>query len=96
MKAAADGKVCLKCNPGAEGKSVPAGKVDDKQATNEAAKGEVNALVALFDDGSCCHKAHAKDAACKHPCCVKAAAEGTVCLKCNPGAKGKLPAEKAS
>ncbi|MFT5192139.1 MAG: hypothetical protein ACI9DF_005179 [Verrucomicrobiales bacterium] len=93
IKAAAEGKVCLKCNPGAEGKAVPAAK---KQASSDA-KGDVSVLIALFDDGSCCHKAHAKEDACKHPCCVKATAAGAVCLKCNPGAKGKVPeAKKAS
>lgn len=50
------------------------------------------ALVALFDDGSCCHKAHGKGETCDHPCCVKAHAKGEVCLKCNPGAKDKQKA----
>ena len=82
-KAAAEGKVCLKCNPGAEGKEVPAAK-------EAKAGGAASALVALFDDDSCCHKARGKGENCKHPCCVKALGKGVVCLKCNPGAKDKL------
>jgi mono/diheme cytochrome c family protein len=82
-------------------KDVPAAKEGEEAAKSDTAAASkadlVNAaLVALFDAGSCCHKAHGKGAACDHPCCVKAHANGKVCLKCNPGAKGKDPAEKAS
>ncbi len=68
-------------------------KTDEGKAAAAAKKksGEPKTkLVALFDEGSCCHKAHGKGGACKHPCCIKAAAKKVVCLKCNPGAKAKL------
>ena len=82
-------------------KDAPAAQESAEAAKSESAAASkadfVNAaLVALFDDGSCCHKAHGKGAACEHPCCIKAHAKGEVCLKCNPGAKGKAPAKKAS
>ena len=82
-------------------KDAPAAKEGAEAAKSESAAANkadfVNAaLVALFDDGSCCHKAHGKGAACEHTCCIKAHAKGEVCLKCNPGAKGKAPAKKAS
>ena len=64
-----------------------------KQTTLEEkarASDEVYAkLSALFDDGSCCAKAHQEGNKCAHDCCKKALADGLVCLKCNPGAKGK-------
>jgi hypothetical protein len=39
----------------------------------------------VYKEGSCCDKASKKGEACKHPCCVKAEAEGDdkVCEKCN-------------
>lgn len=46
-------------------------------------------LSALFDDGSCCAKAHQEGNKCAHDCCAEALADGLVCLKCNPGAKDK-------
>jgi mono/diheme cytochrome c family protein len=46
-------------------------------------------LAKLFDKGSCCFKAHAGGKDCGHGCCKEALAKGKVCLKCNPGAKGK-------
>jgi mono/diheme cytochrome c family protein len=46
-------------------------------------------LAKLFDDGSCCAKAHADKKECGHGCCKEALAKGEVCLKCNPGAKDK-------
>jgi len=64
-----------------------------KQTTLEEkarASDEVYAkLSALFDDGSCCAKAHQEGNKCAHDCCKKALADGLICLKCNPGAKGK-------
>lgn len=48
-------------------------------------------LHTLFDEGSCCAKAHAAGEECGHPCCQEAAANGKVCTKCNPGAVDKLP-----
>lgn len=44
----------------------------------------------LFDEGSCCAKAHAEGGACEHECCAAAAAKGQVCAKCNAGAVDKL------
>ena len=41
---------------------------------------------AAFDEGSCCATAKAEGKACEHPCCVEAAAAGTICAKCNPKA----------
>ena len=46
-------------------------------------------LVALFDDGSCCQKAHQDGKKCSHDCCVKAFEQEIVCVKCNPGANDK-------
>ena len=64
-----------------------------KQTTLEEkarASDEVYAkLSALFDDDSCCAKAHQEGNKCAHDCCTKALTDGLVCLKCNPGAKGK-------
>ena len=64
-----------------------------KQTTLEEkarASDEVYAkLSALFDDDSCCAKAHQEGNKCAHDCCKKALADGLICLKCNPGAKGK-------
>merc|ERR1712098_308511 len=46
-------------------------------------------LSALFDDDSCCAKAHQEGSKCAHDCCKKALADGLICLKCNPGTKDK-------
>lgn len=69
-------------------KAVPGESASTEDAKNGQPEGV--ALVGLFDDGSCCAKAHGKGEACDHACCVKAAEKETVCLKCNPGAKEKL------
>ena len=34
-------------------------------------------------EGSCCDKKIKKKETCSHPCCVEAAKEGKVCVKCN-------------
>ncbi|MDP6746488.1 MAG: c-type cytochrome domain-containing protein [Candidatus Poribacteria bacterium] len=82
-KALADGLVCLKCNPGAKDKQTD---LEEKARASD----EVYAkLSALFDDGSCCAKAHQEGNKCAHDCCKKALTDGLVCLKCNPGAKDK-------
>lgn len=47
-------------------------------------------LSGLFDEGSCCAKAHEDGKACDHDCCIAAAAKNEVCTKCNPGASEKL------
>ncbi|MDP6596602.1 MAG: c-type cytochrome domain-containing protein [Candidatus Poribacteria bacterium] len=82
-KALADGLVCLKCNSGAKDKQTD---LEEKARASD----EVYAkLSALFDDGSCCAKAHQEGNKCAHDCCKKALTDGLVCLKCNPGAKDK-------
>ncbi len=73
-------------------KPVPAAEKGEAAKAGDPAGGVV-ALAALFDKGSCCHKAHGKGDDCAHPCCVKAKAKGAVCLKCNPGAKDKIAAD---
>ena len=40
-----------------------------------------------FKAGGCCDKADKKGDKCQHPCCVKVAADGKVCEKCNAPAK---------
>lgn len=75
-----------------EHKEAP-GEAQAEQASAADDAGGAVALVALFDEGSCCHKAHAKEEVCKHPCCVEAADKGVVCLKCNPGVKDKIVKE---
>ena len=50
------------------------------EATYERAPG---AKQVSFKAGSCCDKAEKAGGACAHPCCVKAAAEGKVCERCN-------------
>jgi uncharacterized membrane protein/mono/diheme cytochrome c family protein len=63
----------------------------DKAAKDKAAK--ANPLAKFFDAGSCCDKAHKKNAACKHGCCVKAAKAKTVCAKCNAKGAAKFKAQ---
>ena len=67
----------------------------EQAASKAVPKTSSATLIALLDDSSCCHKANAKGEACKHPCCVKATAKSTVCLKCNPKAEASL-VEKVS
>ena len=86
-KANADGKTCdHPCCVEAAKK----GEVCAKCNPGAAEKAKAKDLTALFDEGSCCGKANAADKACDHPCCVEAAKNNTVCLKCNPGAEAKL------
>ena len=64
-------------------------KTSAKPAAKPAAKVTFASLAPLFDAGSCCDKAHKGKKECGHGCCKAALAKGSVCLKCNPGAKGK-------
>ena len=51
---------------------------------------QLDVLSLLFDEGSCCSKAHQKGEECDHLCCAQARLLGTVCSKCNSGAEKRL------
>ena len=86
--AAKEGQVCLKCNPGAEKVLLSAAR--QALAALPAPEKRLDVLSLLFDDGSCCSKAHQKGEKCDHLCCAQARLLGTVCSKCNSGAEKRL------
>ncbi|MEP6662195.1 MAG: hypothetical protein ABJC04_00905 [Verrucomicrobiota bacterium] len=49
----------------------------DEQKVEKKLKGKIV-------EGSCCDKKMKAGETCTHPCCVEAAKEGKVCVKCNP------------
>lgn len=78
----------LEVNLGEELEATAAAPAAAPVAAIDAAK-----LAVLFDEGSCCATAHAKNEECAHPCCAEARVKGEVCTKCNPGAVAKLLAQ---
>lgn len=86
--AAKEGLICLKCNPGAEKVLLSAAR--QAVAALPAPEKQLDVISLLFDEGSCCSKAHQKGEECDHPCCIQARLLGTVCSKCNAGAEETL------
>ena len=86
--AAKEGQICLKCNPGAEKLLLSAAR--QAVAALPAQEKQLDVLSLLFDEGSCCSKAHQKGEECDHLCCAQARLLGTVCSKCNSGAEKRL------
>ena len=86
--AAKEGLVCIKCNPGAEKALLSAAR--QAVAALPAPEKQLDVISLLFDEGSCCSKAHKNGGKCDHPCCIQAQLLGTVCSKCNAGAEEAL------
>ncbi|MDE0840033.1 MAG: hypothetical protein OSB41_13400, partial [Kiritimatiellae bacterium] len=90
IAAAKKDEVCTKCNPSAKVEAAP------EKVAAPAVDPKLAELAKAFSKDSCCDKAFKGGKACDHGCCVKAAAKGEVCTKCNAAAKVEAAPEKAA